>query len=53
LAESIEQLDKSLVARAALGDHIYGEFLSAKKKEWDSFRTYVSGWEIDRYLERY
>lgn len=53
LAEAIEQLDKSLVAKAALGNHIYSEFLSAKKKEWDSFRTYVSGWEIDKYLERY
>lgn len=53
LAEALEQLDKSLVARAALGDHIFSEFVSAKKKEWDSFRTYVSGWEIDRYLERY
>jgi glutamine synthetase len=53
LAEALENLDKSLVAKAALGDHIYSEFLSAKKKEWDSFRTYVSGWEVNRYLERY
>lgn len=53
LAESLELLDKSLVARAALGDHIFGEFMRSKKKEWDSFRTYVSGWEIDKYLERY
>lgn len=53
LAEALEQLEKSLVAKAALGEHIFKEFMSAKKKEWDSFRTYVSGWEIDRYLERY
>lgn len=53
LAEALENLDRSLVAKAALGEHIYSEFLSAKKKEWDSFRTYVSSWEIDRYLERY
>ncbi len=53
LAESLEQLEKSLVAKAALGDHIFYEFMRAKKKEWDSFRTYVSSWEIDRYLERY
>lgn len=53
LAEALENLDRSLVAKAALGDHIYSEFLSAKKKEWDSFRTYVSSWEIDKYLERY
>ncbi len=53
LSDALDCFDKSLVARAALGDHIFNEFMSAKKKEWDSFRTYVSQWEIDRYLERY
>ena len=53
LAEALEYLDKSLVGRAALGEHAFNEFMSAKRKEWDSFRTYVSQWEIDRYLERY
>ncbi len=53
LAEALEQLDKSLVARAALGEHIFNEFMSSKRKEWDSFRTYVSKWELDKYLERY
>lgn len=53
LSEALENLDKSLVAKAALGEHIYKEFMSAKKKEWDSFRTYVSSWEIEKYLERY
>ncbi len=53
LAEALEHMDKSLVARAALGEHIFNEFMTAKKKEWDSFRTYVSKWELDRYLERY
>lgn len=53
LAEALEHLDKSLVARAALGEHIFNEFMSTKRKEWDSFRTYVSKWELDRYLERY
>lgn len=53
LADALEQMDKSLVAKAALGEHIFNEFMTAKKKEWDSFRTYVSQWELDRYLERY
>ena len=53
LAEALEQMEKSLVGKAALGEHAYNEFLSAKQKEWDSFRTYVSQWEIDKYLERY
>jgi glutamine synthetase len=53
LHDALEQMDKSLVAKAALGEHIFKEFMTAKKKEWDSFRTYVSKWELDRYLERY
>jgi len=53
LADALDCLDKSLVARAALGEHIFKEFMSSKKKEWDSFRTYVSQWEINRYLERF
>lgn len=53
LAEALDNLDKSLVAQAALGEHIYKEFMSSKKKEWDAFRTYVSQWELDKYLERY
>ena len=46
-------MDKSLIAKTALGDHIVDEFMTAKEIEWDSFRTYVSQWEIDRYLARY
>lgn len=53
LSEALEQMDKSLVAQAALGEHIFKEFMTSKKKEWDSFRTYVSQWELDKYLERY
>ena len=53
LAEALYDLNKSNVVKEALGDHIYNEFIQAKKKEWDSFRTYVSKWELDKYLERY
>lgn len=53
LTEALENMDKSLVTRAALGDHIFKEFMTAKKKEWDAFRTYVSKWELDKYLARY
>jgi len=53
LIEAVELMEKSPVAKAALGEHIMKEFISAKKHEWDSFRTYVSQWEIDTYLERY
>ena len=32
---------------------IFKEFTETKYKEWDSFRIYVSQWELDKYLERY
>lgn len=53
LAEALNLLEKSSVAKEALGEHVFKEFTEAKHKEWDSFRTYVSKWELDRYLDRY
>lgn len=50
---ALSMLQKSNVAKEALGEHIYNEFILAKNKEWDSFRTFVSQWEIDKYLEKY
>ena len=53
LNEAVELLDKSLVANAALGQHIMNEFVTAKEKEWDDYRISVSQWEIEKYLARY
>jgi glutamine synthetase len=53
LYEALEELKKSDVAKAALGDHIFGEFIKAKTMEWDAYRTDVTPWEHDRYLSRY
>jgi len=50
LNEAIDLFAESEVSRHALGDHIYDEFLKAKHAEWDSFRTYVSQWELDEYI---
>ena len=46
-------MEKSLIAKTALGAHIVDEFLTAKEIEWDDFRTYVSQWEINKYLAKY
>jgi len=53
LYEALEELQASSVAREALGDHIFEEFVKTKKREWDEFRMNVSHWEIDRYMARY
>jgi len=30
-----------------------GSFIEAKRAEWDEYRTQVSDWEVDRYLEQF
>jgi glutamine synthetase len=53
LYEAIEELKKSEVAKAALGPHIFSEYIKVKTIEWDAYRTDVTPWEHDRYLSRY
>ncbi len=53
LEEALGCMKTSLIAKAALGKHIVDEFTTAKDIEWESFRTYVSQWELDKYLARY
>jgi glutamine synthetase len=38
---------------AALGDHVFGHYVEAKRAEWDEYRTQVSDWEVDRYLDQF
>jgi glutamine synthetase len=53
LGEALDELEKDTVIRDALGDHVYNHFVDAKRAEWDEYRTQVSGWELDRYLEAF
>lgn len=53
LFEAMELMKESQVAKDALGEHIFGEFIKAKSIEWDHFRTNVSPWELDRYMARF
>lgn len=53
LKEAIGFMQNSLIVQKALGSHIVDEFVTAKEIEWDDFRTYVSQWEIDKYLSKY
>jgi glutamine synthetase len=50
LHEAIGLVEKSPLVRETLGEHIFEKFIENKKLEWDSFRTHVSKFEIDRYL---
>ena len=53
LGKALDELEKDEVIREALGDHVYSHFVEAKRAEWDEYRTQVSDWEVERYLEAY
>ena len=50
LFEAIRECEKSELVRETLGDHIFNKFIHNKKIEWDSYRTHVSLYEIEKYL---
>lgn len=50
LQEAIALAEKSPLVRKALGDHVFEKFIENKKIEWDRYRTYVTDYEIKRYL---
>jgi len=52
LYAAILEAEKSKLVREVLGDHIFNKFIENKKIEWDTYRTHVSQFEIDRYLAK-
>jgi glutamine synthetase len=50
LKDAIKEMKKDPMMLAVLGKHTYDKYIIAKEREWDDYRTYVSAWEIDRYL---
>jgi glutamine synthetase len=53
LHEALDVLEKDDVIMAALGEHIAGRFIEAKRAEWSEYISRVSEWEIEKYLGLY
>ena len=50
LAKAIEFVEDSELVRNALGDHIFDNYITSKKLEWDEYRIKVHPYELERYL---
>jgi glutamine synthetase len=50
LADALEQMETSTLARETLGEHIFEWFLRNKRAEWNEYKGHVSQFELDRYL---
>ena len=53
LGEALDELERDDVIREALGDHVFSHYVEAKRAEWDEYRTQVSDWEVERYLDQF
>jgi glutamine synthetase len=50
LVEAIHLAEQSDVLREALGEHVHEFLMRNKRAEWDAFKSYVSPFELERYL---
>ena len=53
LHDAVEAFRKDKLICDTLGEHIVSQYVAGKEKEWDSYRTHVSNWEIEKYLVTY
>ncbi len=53
LKEALEEFKASTIAKETLGEHIFEKYIVAKEAEWDRYRTAVTDWELDEYLDIY
>jgi glutamine synthetase len=52
LCEAITELENSEFIKNTLGEHLSEKYITAKKVEWEEYRTQVTSWELDQYLYR-
>jgi glutamine synthetase len=53
LETAVAELENGTIGRATLGEHVFNEYVALKKGEWDSYRTAVHTWEIEKYHAKF
>ncbi|KJE27241.1 glutamine synthetase, type I [Geobacillus kaustophilus] len=53
LGEAIAAFESGGIGRATLGEHVFNEYVAMKKDEWNSYRTAVHAWEVERYQGKF
>jgi glutamine synthetase len=51
LIDAIDAMERSELVAESLGEHVFEYFIRNKRKEWDDYKSYVTPFELDRYLE--
>ena len=53
LIQAVEELEKDSFVQSVLGEHISEKYITAKKEEWNEYRSQVTNWEIEKYLNQF
>lgn len=53
LAEAVLCMEKDLFMKDTLGEHIFTKYIAQKKEEWNRYRSQITDWEINEYLNRF
>lgn len=53
LEAAIAELEAGEIGLKTLGEHVFTEYVAAKKEEWDSYRTTIHTWEIENYQYKF
>lgn len=53
LIEAVEEFEKDAFIQKVLGEELSQKFIKAKKAEYDRYRSHVSEWEMNEYLQKY
>jgi glutamine synthetase len=51
LGHALAFMGESKLLKDTLGEHIFDNFLHVKRTEWGQYRTQVTPWEIEKYLQ--
>ncbi len=50
LKEAIDVMESSELVAEALGEHVFDYVIRNKREEWEDYKTYVTPYEIEKYL---
>jgi glutamine synthetase len=50
LSESVREMENSDLVAETLGEQVFEYLLRNKRAEWNQYKSYVSPYEVERYL---
>ncbi|SDU26803.1 type III glutamate--ammonia ligase [Halopseudomonas salegens] len=53
LGEAVDAFAEDPLSKAVFGEAMFDSFVALKREEWTSYHTYVSDWELKRYLKMF